>query len=86
MIEPNKIKDGGPAFPAAPDEIGETTFPNRGMSLRDWFAGMALQGWYASMTGDDFPHESGRKLIAEMCYQTAGAMIAEREKGMNAGR
>jgi hypothetical protein len=63
------VKDGGPAFPI---QFG---IYDKGMSLRDWFAGMALQGLYAS--GDVTIGYEHNCLEA---YKIADAMIAEREK------
>ena len=63
----SQINDGGPAFPS--DRFGE-----RGMSLRDWFAGQALAGLIAC------PNTSGgEKDFARNAYKLADAMLAERE-------
>ena len=62
------INDGGPAFPGA--------FPNgdnRGMMLRDHFAGKAL----ANLASRQDPAEA----IAARAYKLADAMLAERSKG-----
>jgi len=58
---PNKVDDGGPAFPvfivvSAPSDdnsVGESvdfTGLPRGLTVRDWFAGHALAGVLASQT------------------------------------
>lgn len=60
--------DGGPAFPGA--------FPNgdnRGMTLRDHFAGKAM----ANLATRSEPAEA----IAARAYKLADAMLAERSKG-----
>lgn len=78
------MKDGGPAFPNVPvdapnhglitaSEWGADT----GMSLRDWFAGQALAGIWASFESTDEPELS---IVAEMAYETADAMLSERER------
>jgi hypothetical protein len=71
-------KTGGPAFPRAE---GETSFPEDGMTLRDWFAGQALavvaESVIAGMA-ENGPHDPSED-IAWACYQIADAMIAERD-------
>jgi len=74
------MKDGGPAFPAfsvseyREDGYGGTfSITERGMSLRDWFAGQALAG-YMVTDPDVLP-----ELAAKMVYAIADAMLAERE-------
>ncbi len=66
-----KIDDGGPAFP-------DSTFPSKGMTLRDWFAGMVLQGMHARDTHD--PGLASPKQRAAIAYIDADAMLAERNK------
>lgn len=61
--------NGGAAFPR------ERTDDQRGMSLRDYFAGQALTGMLADNTINPSVKEA-----AEHCYATADAMLAEREK------
>jgi hypothetical protein len=70
----DKIYDGGPAFPTtAPlEHWGD---PNRGMLLRDWFAGQALAGLLAGRWSSD---DSVRD-AAEVAYMAADAMLATRE-------
>jgi hypothetical protein len=65
----SRINDGGPAYPS--DNFGQDA--QRGMSLRDWFAGMALQGMLAS-EWEDSPTHGG-----EWAYKYADAMIAARK-------
>ena len=67
--------DGGPAFPRA---YAENAYGDeRGMSLRDWFAGQALLGIMS-----DLSNLSGEvpRYAAARAYAIADAMIAERAK------
>jgi hypothetical protein len=84
----SKTNDGGPAFPRCntPDIVsgGWTD----GMTLRDYFAAAALQAF----SSDSF-RESALKIaernrpatmnsvMAEIVYEMADAMLAERERG-----
>ena len=72
------LKDGGPAFPQSETlyedgaELARTAYG--GMSLRDWFAGQGIRARWGNgtaMTPED---------AAQMAYQLADAMLAEREK------
>jgi hypothetical protein len=47
-----------------------------GERLRDWFAGQALMGLYAK----DNTEDSTVKELAEIAYEQADAMLAERER------
>lgn len=70
--------DGGPAFPlsAYQSQSGEwQNSPEFGMSLRDWFAGRALSAIEVTSPGQATPER-----FAEVAYQIADAMIAERNK------
>ena len=60
-------KDGGPAFANGAFQ--------RGMDLRDWFAGQALQ--IVHHPGGRYGEE-GHKKVAEYSYAMADAMIAAR--------
>jgi len=62
-------KDGGPAFPTDP-----AAYP--GLSMLDWFAGMAMQGFCTADNFFDMPCEK----LANIAYQQAAAMLAERER------
>lgn len=69
-------KDGGPAHP--------TTEGDRGLSLRDWFAGQALPQAIkherlvrASMIA---PSDFRYSAVADAAYFMADAMLAAREK------
>lgn len=78
---------GGPAFPAGEwqeTRNGNSVYVgNEGMSLRDYFAAAALQGWLASF-GPQHDHPTsvslGAKRQAQMAYEIADAMLAERSK------
>ena len=84
------MDDGGAAFPAPgfnlEQRVGNHGWLDaqdlhrgpleRGMSLRDWFAGMALQGMYSSRLAGQFDLD----FAAHECYQAADAMLAERNK------
>jgi len=84
------MKDGGSAFPSETlshyqDNAGNMTpvFETKGgLSIRDYFAGQALCGLLA--TTIDWSEKNGKekinKVISEMSYELADAMIAEREK------
>ncbi len=84
----SKRDDGGAAFPVS-DEPGN--FPlERGMSLRDWFAGMALQGVLALDSSDVARKataqmakkfgEATPEVYSALAYELADAMLAAREK------
>lgn len=81
--------DGGPAFPrpASEDTSGGTLCDGnsimdaqRGMSLRDYFAGQALVG-IMSDPGMRPCNESEFGHMAMRLYQVADAMLVERAKG-----
>lgn len=73
---------GGPAFPVAAgdgdigSQVGSTTWQFPGMTLRDYFAANAMQG----ICADPSVSPPNAKLIAELSYEVADAMIAERVK------
>lgn len=73
----SKQDDGGTAFPATEADHG-LNYGNSGMSLRDYFAAAAIKG------GAIFHQEDGcgrdPKESAEIAYQVADAMLAERAK------
>jgi hypothetical protein len=66
-----KPNDGGPAFP-----VDGSFHPDKGMTLRDWFAGQALVGIIKEMPTS---RPSAENLAREM-YEMADAMIVERNK------
>lgn len=69
--------DGGPAFPTADGNAsdGEKTVEysstERGMSLRDWFAGQCIVGY-------DPAGREAAETLARSAYQMADAMLAAR--------
>ena len=66
-----KDKTGGAAFPLESDYGSQ-----RGMTLRDYFAGQAIVALAEHAGRVDMTHSH-----AEQAYRVADAMIAEREKG-----
>lgn len=77
MVKP----DGGPAFPTDGGTLIDGTRRRAlesGMSLRDWFAGQVVGAYlYERFSGN---HTWEPEEIAAWSYETADAMIAEREK------
>lgn len=69
-----KIEDGGPAFPRTGAD-GHTS-PQRGMSLRDWFAGQALAGLCQNWNENPM----NTKSCADVAYDLADAMLERRRK------
>lgn len=78
---PEKIEDGGPAFPSEQSETIEGAWNQtleRGMTLRDWFAGQALAAIIRA--GEDSvwtpagPHDA----CAQQAYMYADAMLRAR--------
>jgi hypothetical protein len=70
----SKENDGGPAFPL---QIVENY--QEGMSLRDYFAAKAMQGYMMSPFTCEQVAKSNESL-AVWSYETADAMLAERNK------
>ena len=69
------VYDGGPAFPCQGERYSEDLDTReRGMSLRDWFAGQALAGRMAGNYSID------AKWIAEHMYRVADAMLKARKE------
>jgi hypothetical protein len=75
-MEGEEMKDdGGQAFPFMPYHYpDELVLVERGMSLRDWFAGMALVG----VTENYWSSEVDA--IVSKSYEIADAMLKEKEK------
>jgi len=80
--------DGGPAFPVERemDERGNSgcvrSFMFPGMSLRDYFAAKAMQGELACQSPELGEYSTGASVagLAQVSYEIADAMLAEREK------
>ena len=70
MSDETKRDDGGPAFPMSGDP--ECDF-DRGMSLRDWFAGMAMQGILSD------PNTQNIDVVSAVAYQMADNMLHARK-------
>jgi len=68
------MKKGGYAFPHM---TGSTTV-DRGMTLRDYFAGQALSSGLTCHTLGEILNEHGN--VAKWAYKMADAFIAEGEK------
>ena len=66
--------DGGPAFSRSATDV---SFGQKGMSLRDYFAGQALIG-YLSSPGDSVVSYTE---CASIAYMQADAMLKAREVG-----
>lgn len=64
--------DGGSAFPDNDDVV-----PQKGMTLRDWFAGQVLSGFAAACK--TVPTSGQLNTIAQTAYAFADALIAERD-------
>ena len=69
-----EVKDGGRAFPR---DDGRDLQIQRGMSLRDWFAGQIAGGMAAHSGTMGTPFGPGD--IAQRSYEVADAMLAARE-------
>jgi hypothetical protein len=73
----NKLDDGGPAFPGDAAGVGFQGIPNqRGMSLRDWFAGQVLGGLVAQTAGVFENTDEYAQAVAHGSYAIADAMLA----------
>lgn len=70
------------------DDKGGSAFPwsreyevDKGMTLRDWFAGQALSGLMAAHTADgDWTAMGAEDYAASTAYKAADAMLKERSK------
>ncbi|WP_420411644.1 hypothetical protein [Roseibium sp.] len=76
-------KDGGAAFAAAAGTATDMDI-QKGMSLRDWFAGQALTGIGTWIVGDDpsgkLASEAELNQRAHWAYRQADAMLRAREE------
>ncbi len=67
-------KDGGPAYPMMSDMCG-------GMSIRDVFAAHVIHGVLENRPADqEITSPKCLQIAAQIAYQIADAMIAERSK------
>lgn len=74
------VVDGGPAFPHEDYQTGDAR-GQRGMSLRDWFAGQALTVAFREIRDRHGGfNELAAKWAAEDAYLAADAMLAARSK------
>ncbi len=73
------------AFPCAAFGPTENDFIHqRGMTMRDWFAGMAMQGILAYShcgVNGNWNENSSHEARAKFCYEQADAMMARIEEG-----
>lgn len=71
--------DGGPVFPQ-PDRPADPDAPDdeRGLSLRDYFAGQALIAFMCNPKAPDLGPDDADKLAAD-CYKLADAMLKARQ-------
>jgi hypothetical protein len=67
-------------LPGFTDSNGHSSYPEYGMSLRDWFAGQALSGIYASQWFSDHTAGNGGAGAALSAYGAADAMMKARGK------
>jgi len=70
------VPTGGAAFPYA---FSEDQYAEKGMSLRDWFAGQVSIG-YLSAHADPDCRLPKPEVIATWAYKVADAMLVERSK------
>lgn len=81
MADPNDVDamldemNGGPAFPCADDEATYEQ-PNRGMSLRDYFAAKAMQGYCSDR---EWRADCDADATARSAYFIADAMLKARQ-------
>lgn len=83
--------DGGPAFPTTLPEVvtefdctlgdvdRDVQVPYPGISIRDYFAAKAMHAYETAFCHPDNEGASNKK-IAQMAYELADAMLAERGK------
>lgn len=81
--------NGGPAFPMAdpfafsPATEREAKAMAHGMALRDYFAAKAMQGlfdFWVAVNSKTTINDPDAKIIAEMAYEYADAMLKAREQ------
>lgn len=78
------LNDGGSAFPVPPERVNMVwdnahwSYADRGMTLRDYFAGQALHGILMNYTTEKFG--ATEEMVARYAYRYADAMLAERAR------
>ncbi len=85
------MNDGGPAFPNTGITESGTPFTEfQGLSVLDYFAGQALAGFLAGDLAKGHARISGPGsstlspvTVADLAYDMAAALIAERQKRMS---
>lgn len=75
MSDPNN--DGGAVYPYCNNSEKEYYWINKGMTLRDYFAGQWLLGFMSHSQGSRLNYED----TAHKAYCVADAMIAARKEG-----
>ena len=86
MNEKKEIDDGGPAFPRPIGEyndsgVGEWNRAQRGMTLRQHYAGLAMQGMAAgSYWCENFNSARDMEPVALVALMMADALIAAERK------
>lgn len=71
--------DGGPAFPREDYQV-DCAPGQRGMSLRDYFAAKAMAACVGADSHVNQNYASQPSNVAELAYEFADAMLAERAK------
>ena len=73
--------EGGPAFPSSHSSGELPVAPQRGMSLRDYFAAQALTGVITSCSLDHrHEGEDMKAMFARRAYELADAMLEARKR------
>ncbi len=73
------MADNPAAFPCTGEGFGSELYTQKGMTLRDYFAGQALAGFTGCNDGEG-DVLMGAFDTARACYNYADAMLAERAK------
>lgn len=79
MSDPNN--DGGAVYPYSNNSEKEYYWINKGMTLRDYFAGQALAGILAGSGDKTGFVDYDEKIVARSAWGMADAMIAARKEG-----
>jgi hypothetical protein len=79
-VTDEEAKFGGYAYPLSDSTVGDGNRWDKGMTLRDWFAGQALAGIIDLCRNDSMaPGDSLPAHFAWRAYAVADAMLAARE-------